>query len=460
MAMTQGKVSMVVPCYNKAPYVEGMMQSIYVQKWDNIELILVNDGSTDGTREIIGEWEPKFIERGYEVVIIDQKNQGAAAAVYKGMQHMSGEYFCTVDCDDRLDPAYVSTMAGWLVEHLEYEWAACGCAYTLEKGEKVNIAQFDCKPDMPQILENYMFYRIITSACVYIVRTNYIKKCEVLNVHTMPCVSQEPQIIVPLAAGEGKLKYFEEALYLYNLDTAAVGRKESFAKTKSFHEQYFRLIEKSIERLCIADMDKQRFLILAQIAKFKILLSTTRNFLEFGEYGPKLIEEMTEAINRNFVLPQEIQLKNAMDFGEAWFPLVLKKWIFGEERKPKPIPQKHGKIIGYGSMGKVAQKLLPLLMGTPLMPMILWDNAATPDVQPSNAAVTKPEFALLTEEDVIIVFPKDISVLTDLQQQIKGRAVQCFLRQDEVKRFLEAYYFPQLQGDCMFVEGWNKRLLF
>jgi len=53
----QGKVSMVVTCFNKVKYISAMLDSVLEQVWDNIEVILVNDGSTDGTREIIAENE-------------------------------------------------------------------------------------------------------------------------------------------------------------------------------------------------------------------------------------------------------------------------------------------------------------------------------------------------------------------------------------------------------------------
>ena len=96
----QSKVSIVVPVYNKIEYIDMMLKSVYDQLWDNIELILVNDGATDGTRERLTEWEPKFRDRGYEVVITDQENQGISVAVRNGMLCMSGVFFCSVDCDD------------------------------------------------------------------------------------------------------------------------------------------------------------------------------------------------------------------------------------------------------------------------------------------------------------------------------------------------------------------------
>jgi len=59
----QGKVSMVMPCYNKVNDISEMFDSIIAQEWNNIELILVNDGSTDGTRDIIAAFVRQKVER-------------------------------------------------------------------------------------------------------------------------------------------------------------------------------------------------------------------------------------------------------------------------------------------------------------------------------------------------------------------------------------------------------------
>ena len=57
------KVTMIMPCFNSAPYLDYMLQSIYDQTYDNIELIIAYDDSTDGTLNILKNWKEKFDRR-------------------------------------------------------------------------------------------------------------------------------------------------------------------------------------------------------------------------------------------------------------------------------------------------------------------------------------------------------------------------------------------------------------
>ena len=83
--MNQELVSIIVPVYNTADYVEECIQSILSQSYKNIELILVNDGSTDGSSEICKKYEDLSI-----VSYIEQDNGGATAARKRGVDEGCG----------------------------------------------------------------------------------------------------------------------------------------------------------------------------------------------------------------------------------------------------------------------------------------------------------------------------------------------------------------------------------
>lgn len=74
-------VSIIVPCYNVAAYLDQCMESLTGQSMEDIEIICVNDGSSDRTAEILREWR----NRDRRVRIIDQKNSGVSAARNSGM---------------------------------------------------------------------------------------------------------------------------------------------------------------------------------------------------------------------------------------------------------------------------------------------------------------------------------------------------------------------------------------
>jgi glycosyltransferase involved in cell wall biosynthesis len=212
---------MVVPCYNKENYIGAMLDSVLAQEWNNIEIILVNDGSTDKTREVIVSYLPKFEKRGYDVKLIDQDNGGCCKAVHTGLINMTGEYYCLIDADDEIEPTYVSTMAGWLEEHDDYEWTACSyrAVNILDGKRTVNAPpQYPYPQDCDNLLTHYIFRRVITTVWIYMMRTSYMRQCGMIeNFCAERSKTYEPLIMVPPAALGGKLKFFDEPLYRYNI---------------------------------------------------------------------------------------------------------------------------------------------------------------------------------------------------------------------------------------------------
>ena len=89
-------VSVIVPVYNTAPYVEKCIQSIAGQTYDNIEIILVDDGSVDGS-DIICR---KFSLDEKRIKYIRQENTGVVRARKTGIDQISGDYVLFIDSDD------------------------------------------------------------------------------------------------------------------------------------------------------------------------------------------------------------------------------------------------------------------------------------------------------------------------------------------------------------------------
>jgi glycosyltransferase involved in cell wall biosynthesis len=91
--MISGKVSIVIPCYNAEKYVAETIDSVLNQSYENIEIIVVNDGSTDSTEAIVKQ---------YPVQYIFQPNSGVSVARNRGFQESNGEFICFLDADDIL----------------------------------------------------------------------------------------------------------------------------------------------------------------------------------------------------------------------------------------------------------------------------------------------------------------------------------------------------------------------
>ncbi|MFC6990634.1 glycosyltransferase family 2 protein [Haladaptatus sp. GCM10025707] len=92
-------VSVVIPTYNRSEEVTHAIDSVLAQTYDDFELLVVDDGSTDDTEEVVTSYDDdrvKFIEH--------EENQGAPAARNTGIEHAEGEYVAFLDSDDEWLP--------------------------------------------------------------------------------------------------------------------------------------------------------------------------------------------------------------------------------------------------------------------------------------------------------------------------------------------------------------------
>lgn len=92
-------ISIIIPVYNVEKYLSKCLDSIINQTYDNIEVICVNDGSPDGSRDILAQ----YARRDSRIVVIDQDNQGASEARNTALQHVNGKYIMFVDADDSIE---------------------------------------------------------------------------------------------------------------------------------------------------------------------------------------------------------------------------------------------------------------------------------------------------------------------------------------------------------------------
>ena len=99
-------ISVIMPVYNVEKYLKNSLNSILTQSFTDIEVICVNDESTDGSLEILKEFEQK----DRRVKVINQKNRGNGGARNTGLKHAKGEYVYFFDSDDALFPEALEKM--------------------------------------------------------------------------------------------------------------------------------------------------------------------------------------------------------------------------------------------------------------------------------------------------------------------------------------------------------------
>lgn len=133
------KISMIVPVYNSREYLEQSIDSILQQTYENIELILIDDESTDGSGEICD----RYAKQDQRVRVIHQKNSGCTAASLTGLKTASGDYYMFVDSDDYIEADMLREMTKFLVGK---KGEIVCCNHILEKSKQTIPAICPAKP--------------------------------------------------------------------------------------------------------------------------------------------------------------------------------------------------------------------------------------------------------------------------------------------------------------------------
>lgn len=114
MSIAPLKVSVIIPTYNRSDYILEAIQSVIDQKYDSAEIIVVDDGSTDDTKEKL----VSLIERGV-IRYVHQENRGRSAARNRGVSLATGDYLAFLDSDDLFEPDKLLKQVEFFTRHPE-----------------------------------------------------------------------------------------------------------------------------------------------------------------------------------------------------------------------------------------------------------------------------------------------------------------------------------------------------
>lgn len=126
-------VSVVIPIYNVEKYLRKCIETVIDQTYTNIEIILVNDGSTDNSLQICNQ----FKEKDKRIKVINKKNGGLSDARNVGIKNAQGKYICFIDSDDFISEKYIEELHNLIVEN-KAQIAVCGFENVNEFGKSIS----------------------------------------------------------------------------------------------------------------------------------------------------------------------------------------------------------------------------------------------------------------------------------------------------------------------------------
>lgn len=163
--MIKDLVSIITPCYNGEKYINRFLESVLNQTYKNMELIIINDGSTDLTEKIIMEYKEKFKKNKISLKYIYQENRGQAEAINKGLKVFEGEFLTWPDSDDTLEENSIKEKIEFLKENNQYGFVRTNANIIDEDtGEIIGKLQHENKENVKEnlfedlIFENDVWY--------------------------------------------------------------------------------------------------------------------------------------------------------------------------------------------------------------------------------------------------------------------------------------------------------------
>lgn len=166
-------VSIIVPVYNVSEYVGKCLDSLLRQTYQNIEIIVVDDGSTDDSGEICNQYAVEYPDK---IKVIHTENHGLSAARNVGLKAANGEYIAFVDSDDWVEPEMIEVLLRNLLDS-NVNISSCGVKHDFNNGADLLNKTLDTR----KCYQRELFKEIIENHNVYGYVWNKLFKRSVLG---------------------------------------------------------------------------------------------------------------------------------------------------------------------------------------------------------------------------------------------------------------------------------------
>lgn len=240
-------VTILLTTYNGQQYIQQMLDSIYLQDYRPIEVIIADDASIDKTVSIIKNWiKNKTKEHISFKMVLNKRNKGLSANMSNAIKYVHGKYLFLADQDDLWAKNKVSVQIEYLKKNIDCEMCICDrsainsrneiICRSLMRYEKINF----CKRSYKDVLRNGSEYPA-NSICL---RTSHLDK--IFPIPNQIC--EHDTFIVIMAVHYGKVGYVRKSLTLYRIHNNNLSGNYAVETNKSFFK-LLKIIVKTMKRI-------------------------------------------------------------------------------------------------------------------------------------------------------------------------------------------------------------------
>lgn len=324
--MSKEKISIVIPCYNVEKYVEKCIKSIMNQTYSDLEVIVIDDKSTDGTYDVLLKLKKEYNDRF--ILLQNEKNSGLAYTRNFGVKKATGKYIGFIDSDDYVAPDYYEVLVEKILND-KSDLVVNDIQLVDESGNNIGNVVKSCILDevsKVSIIDN----GLAASACNKLLRKDLLLKYPFLEGK----INEDVASIIPIIVHSDKISYTDKAVYNY------VQRHNSIQNSK-FSEKRFDMFD-SIKVCLDRISDDSNYETYRDIILLHQLLET---------YIYILIE-INDEDERYNLISKFIDKLNEFEF-KIWNLKCLKSFIKRHRRKLRPYYYVLIKMLKSGNAKKI-----------------------------------------------------------------------------------------------------------
>lgn len=268
-------VSIIVPCYNGEKFVDRCFSSILKQDYSRIQIIAVNDGSTDQSERRILAWNDRFKNAGMQFIYIAQENKGLGGAINTGLKAVSGEFLSLLDIDDEFLESAVSSRCDFLNAHKDIDVVRSNGWYNRKSGKSLFIYD-DAEKKIDDVFSALVAANTNNWAGTYMVRTSALFRFYPDREIYQSRYGQNLQFLMPLTYRK-KCGFIDKPQMNYNI------QEESLSQTSDPKMEMERLLENGagyrdirvhMIKQVVHDSDEiQKYVRMADIAYYRLILN-------------------------------------------------------------------------------------------------------------------------------------------------------------------------------------------
>lgn len=247
-------ISVLTPCFNGESYLDRYFNSLLNQTYKNFEIIFVDDGSTDKTKDIALKYKEKFEEINVNFIYLYQENKGQASAINNGLKYVKGNFLVWPDSDDYYEENALEKLINFLLDNQDFSIVRCKATIRPENNLKLITGYLEPKPknktktDLFEdcIMQNDFYF---APGC-FMINMKYMKKVNPdLEIYSNTRGGQNWQMLLPVLYNN-KCGFLDEALYNYvvrdSSHSHSVKKFEDIEKRYDVHKDIIKNTIKNI----------------------------------------------------------------------------------------------------------------------------------------------------------------------------------------------------------------------